>query len=56
MNEAGCNAYVNEGTIPMETFLYGWEYLDYNEDHQLDAFVYCCVFRCQEGYCQGIGL
>ncbi len=56
MNEAGCNAYVNEGTIPMETFLYHSDYIMYNEDHQLDAFIYCCGLRCGELYCIGIGL
>lgn len=56
MNDAGCYAYVNLGTIPMETFLYSWIYNDYNSDAQLDAFIYCVAFRCGEAYCQGIGL
>jgi tRNA splicing endonuclease len=56
MNETVCNAYVNEGTIPMETFLYGSDYIAYNEDHMLDAYIYCVALRCGEVYCQGIGL
>ena len=56
MNETCCNAYVNEGTIPMENWLYGTDNAPHNSDHQLDAYIYCVGLRCSEGYCQGIGL
>jgi hypothetical protein len=56
MNETLCDAYSNLGTIPMEDFLFNWQNLIYNSDHQLDAYIYCVALRCQELYCQGIGL
>jgi len=50
MDEAGCNAYNNEGTIQMEQFLYHDEYSMYNEDaggeHQLDNLIYYQLFEC----------
>lgn len=57
MNETLCNAYTGLGTMTMEGFLYSeWDANDYNSDHQLDAFIYCCALRCGELYCSGIGL
>lgn len=46
MHDTCCEAYNDLGTIPMEVFLYHWEYSDYNYDNALDDLIYYQLFEC----------